>query len=74
MDWCDIPDLVRMTLRDVAPLTASHKIREIFADLPLVKMDFVLMEQALANLLANAAMHTPPGTPIEIIARKPRTN
>jgi two-component system sensor histidine kinase KdpD len=32
-------------------------------------MDFVLTEQALANLIVNAAMHTPPGTPVEISAR-----
>jgi two-component system sensor histidine kinase KdpD len=37
-------------------------------DLPLVKMDFVLMEQALANLLLNAALHTPPGTRVQISA------
>src|SRR5262249_2433564 len=37
--------------------------------LPLIKADFVLLEQALGNLLMNAAAHTPPGTPVEINAR-----
>jgi two-component system sensor histidine kinase KdpD len=37
--------------------------------LPLVRADFVLMEQAVSNLLANAAVHTPPGTPVEVSAR-----
>jgi two-component system sensor histidine kinase KdpD len=37
--------------------------------LPLVKADFVLMEQTLCNLIINAITHTPAGTPIEIIAR-----
>ena len=32
------------------------------------RLDFSLLQQALANLLLNAAMHTPPGTPIEIRA------
>jgi two-component system sensor histidine kinase KdpD len=31
-------------------------------------MDFVLMQQALANLLLNAALHTPPGTAVRITA------
>ncbi len=37
-------------------------------DLPLVQIDPVLIEQALIHLLENAARHTPPGTPIEIVA------
>jgi two-component system, OmpR family, sensor histidine kinase KdpD len=41
---------------------------QIPAGLPLVKADPVLMEQALANLVHNAVMHTPAGTPIEIRA------
>jgi signal transduction histidine kinase len=32
-------------------------------------MDFVLMQQALSNLLSNAIFHTPVGTLIEIEAR-----
>ena len=31
-------------------------------------MDFVLMQQALANLLLNAAVHTPPGTAVQVSA------
>jgi len=34
--------------------------------LQLVKLDFRLMEQALTNLLHNAAVHTPPKTPVEV--------
>jgi two-component system, OmpR family, sensor histidine kinase KdpD len=32
-------------------------------------VDFVLLEQALINLLHNAAVHTPPGTRVRIQAR-----
>jgi two-component system sensor histidine kinase KdpD len=32
-------------------------------------MDFVLMQQTLANLLLNAALHTPPGTTVQVGAR-----
>jgi two-component system sensor histidine kinase KdpD len=31
-------------------------------------MDFVLMQQVLANLLLNAALHTPPGTAVQVRA------
>jgi two-component system sensor histidine kinase KdpD len=62
--------LVRHVIRDVGAITDGHPIEvKIEPGLHLAKMDFVLMEQALANLVANAAMHTPPGTPIEILAR-----
>ncbi len=72
-DWCEVADLVRFTLREVAGLTAGHRVDvRIAPGLLLVRMDFVLMQQALANLVVNAAMHTPPGTPIEISARLER--
>jgi len=37
-------------------------------DLPPIRADFALTEHALANLLLNAALHTPAGTPIRISA------
>jgi len=74
-DWCDAFDLVRAARSDVANLTTNRKIEtQIAPALPLVKMDSVLTEQALANLLANAVTHTPPGTPIEIRARMEKSN
>jgi two-component system, OmpR family, sensor histidine kinase KdpD len=69
-DWCDVSDLVRVALRENADLMAGHPIEsQIAAGLPLVKLDLVLVLQALGNLLGNAAAHTPPGTPVEIRAR-----
>ena len=38
------------------------------ADLPLVPLDSVLIEQVLVNLLENAIKYTPPGSPIDIAA------
>lgn len=69
-DWCDIADLIRVVLRETKSETAG---REVAADIPanlcLVRADFVLLEQALANLIVNAAAHTPPGSPIQVTAR-----
>jgi len=70
LDWCAIPELVRVTLRNLSPMLSTHPVELKFAaKLPLVRADFVLLEQALANLLVNAACHTPAGTPIEIVTR-----
>ncbi len=70
LDWCDCSDLIRTALSGVENLTAGRVIQlRIDSGLPLVKADFVLMEQVLVNLLVNTAIHTPPGTPIEIRAR-----
>ena len=70
LDWCDVRDVVRAALRESSGLTVDHPVdTKIASGLRLVKMDSVLTQQALSNLLSNAALHTPPKTPIEISAR-----
>jgi two-component system sensor histidine kinase KdpD len=69
LDWCDVNDLVQVTLKEIENDFKQHPITvEVAAGLPLVKMDFVLMQQALSNLILNASVHTPPGTPLEVKA------
>jgi len=66
---CDLHDLVGAALRRCAKQLAQHKIKlSIPANLPLLLLDDVLMEQVLANLLDNAAKYTPAGSTIEIVA------
>jgi two-component system sensor histidine kinase KdpD len=73
MDWCEAGDLVNVTVKSLQRELSGHKVEMVIApQIPLVRMDFVLMEQALTNLLLNAAIHTPPGTPIKISARVER--
>jgi two-component system sensor histidine kinase KdpD len=73
LDWCDVKDLIQATLREVAPELAGREVAvELGPGVPLVRMDFVLTQQALANLLLNAATHTPPGTPVRVSARVER--
>jgi len=70
MEWCDLSDVVRASLRDIGKWLAGHPIENrVPYGLPLVKADFVLLQQAVVNVLLNAAVHTPPGTPILLIAR-----
>jgi len=69
-DWCDVGDLINVTVERLKPQLARHDvIVDIAPNLPLVKMDFVLMEQALMNLLHNAATYTPPKTRVRLSAR-----
>ncbi len=69
LDWCDVTDLIQVTLKEIEHDLATHKLStQVAPELPLVKMDFVLMQQALSNLLLNAVTHTPPGTLLEIAA------
>jgi two-component system sensor histidine kinase KdpD len=67
IDWCDVADLVQVTVKDIAKDLTQHNVTcGIAPGLPLVRMDFVLMQQALTNLLLNAAVHTPPGTAVQV--------
>jgi len=69
LNWCDVRDIINATLKGLEKEIGQHKIKvTIQEDLPLVKLDFGLMEQALTNLVYNASVHTPPGTQIEIQA------
>ncbi len=68
-DWCDARDLVASARRAVGEALARHALRlELPADLPLLRCDAALMEHVLANLLLNAAHHTPPGGAIRVHA------
>ena len=67
LDWHDARDLVQTTLRELRRELSSHPIcTDLPADLPLVRLDFSLVQHALGNLLLNAVTHTPAGTPIEV--------
>jgi two-component system sensor histidine kinase KdpD len=68
LDWCDIDELCDAAMELAGHALAGHEVsRRVPAQLPMVKLDQALVEQALANLLLNAAMHTPAGT--EVVLR-----
>ncbi len=67
IDWCDVADLVHSALRELERELARRDIKvDLEKQLPPVKLDFVLTQQCLNNLLLNAAVHTPAGTPIDV--------
>jgi K+-sensing histidine kinase KdpD len=67
MDWCAARDLVAAARRAVGSRLESHPLTfDIPFDFPIFLADAALMEQAIANLLLNAADHTPQGTRISV--------
>ena len=75
LDWCDISDVVRATVRELGNLMANHCLeKRIAPGLPLIRADFTLVQQALANLLVNAVTYTPAGTRIEVSAERDGTD
>jgi two-component system sensor histidine kinase KdpD len=66
-EWCDVNDIVAGALEMTREPMKHRDLRvEVPPDLPLVKTDHNLLEQCLTNLLHNAAVHTPEGTPVEL--------
>ncbi|MDX9906422.1 MAG: DUF4118 domain-containing protein [Bacteroidales bacterium] len=62
-DWCDVRELIRSAMNRLSAELKNHTIKlEIPDDIPIVKLDFGLMEQALYNILQNIAFHTPEQT------------
>ncbi len=69
LDWCDLRDIINAALDATADLRREHPTTvNLPDDFPPVRGDFALLEQAVFNLLHNAAAHTPAGTAIEVTA------
>ena len=63
----DVQDLVSTALSHMREWLNGHPVKvEIPDRVPVVYLDFILMEQVLINLLDNAIKYSPSGTPIEI--------
>ncbi|MGE0090562.1 MAG: ATP-binding protein [Bacteroidales bacterium] len=60
LDWHDLHDLVNKVIDELRDeLKPFNFISNIPEDLPLIKIDFGLMQQVLYNLLYNACQHAP---------------
>lgn len=68
-DWCDINDLLNKVTEDLKeelkPFTFKVSVEE---DMPLVKIDFGLMEQVLYNLIVNSTQYAPALAEINLIS------
>ena len=68
--WSDPIDIVNAAVKQKERKLGSHRvILEVQRDAALVYVDTVLVEQALAQLLENAAKYSPPGSEIRVRGR-----
>jgi len=66
-DWCDMHDLANKVSENLRQELQPFKFSTVIpADMPLVMIDFGLMEQVLHNLVLNATQNVPPGTSIRL--------
>jgi two-component system, OmpR family, sensor histidine kinase KdpD len=63
----DLGEIVGSALRRASKILALHRVQlDLAAGLPMLEMDAVLFEQALFNLLDNAAKYSPDGSTIRL--------
>ena len=62
-DWIDLREVAERVVSAARRHGARQRIEiNLPADLPLVRADATLAEQAIGNVVANAVVHTPPET------------
>lgn len=67
----NVSEVVGGALRRAGKILADHKVElDLSPDLPMLELDDVLFEQALFNLLDNAAKYAPAKTTVRIIGRR----
>ncbi len=70
LEWTDPADIINAALERRTRRLSQHRIQvEFEGDLPLVKADSVLVEEACGQLLDNAAKYSPTGSTIAIVVR-----
>jgi two-component system sensor histidine kinase KdpD len=68
-EWHPLDEIVGAALARLEERLRYHTVNTIFpADLPMVRIDGVLLEQVLINLIENAAKYSPTGSVIDLSA------
>ncbi len=67
----DLSEVVSSALKRAGKILAGHHVElRVAGGLPMLRLDFVLFEQALFNLLDNAAKYAPAGTSVRVQAAR----
>jgi two-component system sensor histidine kinase KdpD len=70
-DWVEIGELVGAAVERVRRHLGQRRIKLELADrLPMVRVDFVLFEQVLFNLLDNATKYSPSDSTVRLVAER----
>jgi two-component system sensor histidine kinase KdpD len=70
-EWVEIDDVIGTALSRLGQsLTQFQLVVEVQPALPMIWIDFILVEHVLVNLLENAAKYSPPQTTIRVNARR----
>jgi len=68
--WCDVDEIISSAQQQVGDLLSRHRVRVLIPDdFPSVRVECGFVEQSLANLTANAALYSEPGSEITISAQ-----
>jgi two-component system, OmpR family, sensor histidine kinase KdpD len=68
-EWVDLADVVNAAIERRRPRLVGRPVNlDLAPDLPLVKVEARLIEQALGHILENAAKYSPSGLPIAVRA------
>ena len=67
LDWNDISDILGITMGRLGPHLEKHPLTvNCPDDIPLVRVDYNLVEQAIYCIIHNAMVHTEEGTPVSV--------
>ena len=69
IDWCDIRDVVTKSVEDVEAESGRTIVVTLAPEATLIRADFGLLVQVLANVLRNAATYTPEGTRVDVVTQ-----
>ena len=71
LDLIDVAEIIGAALQRAGNVLARHHVEvTVEPELPMLRLDVVLFEQVLFNLLDNAAKYSPPGSRIEVRASR----
>jgi two-component system sensor histidine kinase KdpD len=70
LEWQPLEEVVGAALSAAGNMLKQHRIAvHLPRDLPLVRIDALLIERVLVNLLENASKYTPPGSTVSLSAQ-----
>lgn len=70
-EWCDLEDIIGVVMGRQKEFLAKRTVKIVVEPaLPLVLVDFVLIEQVLVNLMDNALKYSDPESEISLSAHR----